>query len=101
VPQRLRRWQWVDFYSDRGYQKLLAACAHRAHQLGLELQSKAKRGTAKSGHKTVQMPSLKVVSERKRSHNIRLGDPVVVSRGPLEGVEGTVHLFKPPLVSSC
>jgi formylglycine-generating enzyme required for sulfatase activity len=35
VPQRLRRWHWVDFFDDKGYQRLLGALRARAESLGL------------------------------------------------------------------
>jgi formylglycine-generating enzyme required for sulfatase activity len=35
VPERLRRWQWVDFYQEKGYERLLRALRARAESLGL------------------------------------------------------------------
>ena len=35
VPQRLRRWQWVDFFQEQGYERLLRALRARAESLGL------------------------------------------------------------------
>jgi formylglycine-generating enzyme required for sulfatase activity len=35
VPQRLRRWQWVDFFQEQGYERLLRALRVRAESLGL------------------------------------------------------------------
>jgi formylglycine-generating enzyme required for sulfatase activity len=35
VPQRLRRWQWVDFFQEEGYERLLRALWARAKALGL------------------------------------------------------------------
>lgn len=34
VPDRLRRWHWVDLFGDRGYEKLLRALQERANRLG-------------------------------------------------------------------
>jgi hypothetical protein len=36
VPQRLRRWQWVDFFDEKGYERLLYALQARAKLLGLQ-----------------------------------------------------------------
>jgi hypothetical protein len=38
VPNRLRRWQWVDLFAEWGYDKLLSALCVRADSLGLQLQ---------------------------------------------------------------
>jgi formylglycine-generating enzyme required for sulfatase activity len=35
VPERLRRWQWVDFFQEKGYERLLRALRARAESLGL------------------------------------------------------------------
>jgi TIR domain-containing protein/type VII secretion system (Wss) protein YukD len=35
VPERLRQWQWVNFYEEQGLEKLLKALNTRARQLGL------------------------------------------------------------------
>lgn len=37
VPYRLRNWQWVNLYDERGYERLLKALKLRAESLGLEL----------------------------------------------------------------
>ena len=37
VPERLRRWQWVDFYQKTGYERLIRALRTRAGDLGLAL----------------------------------------------------------------
>jgi formylglycine-generating enzyme required for sulfatase activity len=39
VPDRLGRWQWVDFFHPKGYERLLKALRHRAESLGLGAQS--------------------------------------------------------------
>jgi len=39
VPQRLRRWQWVDFFHGKGYDRLLRALRARARDLGLPTHS--------------------------------------------------------------
>jgi formylglycine-generating enzyme required for sulfatase activity len=36
VPQRLRRWQWVDFFEEKGYERLMRALRARAKSLGLK-----------------------------------------------------------------
>jgi len=36
VPQRLRQWQWVEFFDERGYEQLVRALQARAKSLGLE-----------------------------------------------------------------
>jgi len=35
APERLQRWHWVDFFQDRGYERLLRALRTRAESLGL------------------------------------------------------------------
>jgi len=35
APERLRRWQWVDFFQEKGYERLLRALRVRAESLGL------------------------------------------------------------------
>jgi ATP-dependent Clp protease ATP-binding subunit ClpC len=35
VPSRLRRWQWLNFFEPRGFEKLMKALAKRARELGL------------------------------------------------------------------
>jgi len=35
VPERLRRWQWVDLFQEKGYERLLRALRARAESLGL------------------------------------------------------------------
>lgn len=37
VPNRLKKWQYVDLYSKRGYEKLMKAIAIRAEKLGRDL----------------------------------------------------------------
>ncbi len=41
VPERLKRWHWVNYFSDidKGYQRLLGALKVRANELGLSLTS--------------------------------------------------------------
>jgi len=36
VPERLRRWQWVDLFRETGYERLLRALRARAESLGLD-----------------------------------------------------------------
>jgi len=35
VPQRLRQWQWVDFFDEKGYNRLLRSLRARAESLGM------------------------------------------------------------------
>lgn len=35
IPDRLRRWQWVNLYQDGGYETLIRSLQTRAHDLGL------------------------------------------------------------------
>jgi formylglycine-generating enzyme required for sulfatase activity len=37
VPHRLRRWQWVDLFHEKGYERLLRALRARAESLGLPI----------------------------------------------------------------
>ena len=39
VPERLRRWQWVDFFEESGYEKLIKAFGLHAAALGTSAQS--------------------------------------------------------------
>jgi hypothetical protein len=32
VPERLRRWHWVDYYDERGYERLLRSLQYTAEQ---------------------------------------------------------------------
>jgi hypothetical protein len=38
VPERLRKWHWVNLFEDRGYEKLMRALRHRARELGIIIQ---------------------------------------------------------------
>ena len=89
VPERLRRWQWVDFYADGGYEKLIASCAYRAIQLGLDLQEKgAARGSRRRAN--VRMPSALAPSKGPAIYPLSNGECVKVISGPLAGLEGLV-----------
>jgi hypothetical protein len=33
VPERVRRWQWVDYFAENGYERLMAALRRRAQDL--------------------------------------------------------------------
>lgn len=37
VPERIRRWQWVSFFEERGYERLLKALIVKASQIGLKV----------------------------------------------------------------
>ena len=37
VPQRLSRWQWVNFFEGQGYKRLLMALEVKAAQVGLRV----------------------------------------------------------------
>ena len=55
VPERLRRWQWVDLYEENGYQRLILALNTQAQRLGLlpfsDVESRSTRtGLTPSGH---------------------------------------------------
>lgn len=39
VPERLRKWQWVDFFEEKGYERLLKALHYRANSLGIPFVS--------------------------------------------------------------
>jgi hypothetical protein len=36
IPERLRRWQWVNYFEDDGYELLMRSLRYRAKQLGFE-----------------------------------------------------------------
>jgi formylglycine-generating enzyme required for sulfatase activity len=42
VPDRLRKWQWVNLFDERGYERLLRALRARADELGVTLTPQAK-----------------------------------------------------------
>jgi|GEM_PF-3349537 len=37
VPERLRRWQWVDYFEPQGFDRLMRALRNRAEEIGAEL----------------------------------------------------------------
>ena len=39
VPERLRQWQWVNFFEEGGFTKLVSALARRGQELGRPLPS--------------------------------------------------------------
>jgi hypothetical protein len=41
VPDRLRRWHWVDLFEDGGFQRLLSALHSRASQIGIAISQVA------------------------------------------------------------
>jgi hypothetical protein len=92
VPHRLKRWQWVDFFSNGGYAKLIASCTHRAEQLGLALR--------KSSPGQVNQPAGQVFlvphhgSRESSIFRVESGDRVRFVEGPLAGAEGIVKTLK-------
>lgn len=42
VPERLNRWQWVNLFEERGYQRLLKALARRAQSLEISINVSSK-----------------------------------------------------------
>jgi tetratricopeptide (TPR) repeat protein len=42
VPQQLRRWQWVNLFEPKGYERLLSSLSHRANALGISLSDSKK-----------------------------------------------------------
>lgn len=49
VPERLRRWQWVDLFEEHGYQRLTLALNTQAQRLGLSPFSDVGRGATRTG----------------------------------------------------
>jgi hypothetical protein len=89
VPERLRRWQWVDFYSDGGYEKLIASCTYRARQLGLKLQRRTVE--PRPGRRaSVQMPKPLVRPGSAAVYPLTAGEAVRIVSGPLAGLEAAV-----------
>ena len=41
VPERLRRWQWVNLFEDSGYEKLIRALRVRAESLGITMRPRS------------------------------------------------------------
>src|SRR6185503_10880052 len=39
IPDRLRRWQWVNLFEEYGYEKLMRALHVRANELGAAIKS--------------------------------------------------------------
>ncbi|HYX71727.1 MAG TPA: TIR domain-containing protein [Nitrososphaera sp.] len=39
IPERLRRWHWVDYFQEKGYEQLMKALRFRAEQLGRKIPS--------------------------------------------------------------
>jgi hypothetical protein len=39
IPDRLKKWQWVEFFNPKGYQKLLSALHSRAVDVGIQFPS--------------------------------------------------------------
>ena len=56
IPERLRRWQWVNFFEERGYERLMRALQARAEMIGVTI-TPSKKGrpcsTLSSGSKGV------------------------------------------------
>lgn len=42
VPERLRRWQWLNFFERNGYEQLVRALQHRASTIGIALKRNTK-----------------------------------------------------------
>jgi len=61
VPERLRRWQWVDLFREIGYERLLRALRARAESLGLGMHPSGPAGdrwrNPKDGKEMVRVPA--------------------------------------------
>lgn len=62
VPARLKRWQWVNLFEDRGYERLLRALRHRAagyNEPLSRLRKETNKDSPKVSHKVQPAPSNK------------------------------------------
>jgi hypothetical protein len=95
VPARLKHLQYVNFFDDGGYERLLAACRLRAKQLGLRLQVKRR---ASAGSKNETMIVIPPAQARRAIDpylwNVNLGERVRIVQGSLAGLEGILIRMK-------
>ena len=57
VPKRLRRWQWVNLFQEKGYERLLRALRERAeHPQSIPLREQSQAATTRQ--KRVELPTL-------------------------------------------
>jgi hypothetical protein len=74
IPTRLRRWQWVNFFEEKGYDKLMRALDARAASLGLSLPS---------APAAERLPTLEELRTRPHHYEQRIQDDMVwVPAGP-------------------
>jgi formylglycine-generating enzyme required for sulfatase activity len=74
IPTRLRRWQWVNFFEEKGYDKLTRALRARAASLGLSLPS---------APVAERLPTLEELKTRPHHYEQRIQEDMVwVPPGP-------------------
>jgi formylglycine-generating enzyme required for sulfatase activity len=74
IPTRLRRWQWVNFFEEKGYDKLMRALRARACSLGLTVPEAPQPG---------RPPSAQELRTRPHHYEQRVQDDMVwVPPGP-------------------
>jgi len=54
VPERLKKWHWVDLFDEKGYQKLIRALRRRGAQLSLPDESGSTTGPSAYGEESVK-----------------------------------------------
>lgn len=59
VPDRLRRWQWIDLYEPNGYSRLMKAIYRRARELGIPIQSN--EGVSFMGLSNIGLPGAELI----------------------------------------
>lgn len=73
VPERLRRWHWVNYFEERGYERLIKALRRRAESLdnpefsAAKVLTKEPRGSTASAKPEKTLPSLVPVIESYRT----------------------------------
>jgi len=77
VPDRLRRWQWVNLFEQRGYEKLMCALWARASALGIEV------------------PNQPIVKPNAEERSIRLIVQSVAFTTDFNGVAVVAHIENP------
>jgi hypothetical protein len=94
VPDRLRKWHWVDFFDQGGYEKLIASCMHRAQQLGLRLQKKSKNVPGSTGAlfnlRKFEPSDFSSYPYTKPMYSLATGEHIRIVSGPLAGLTGVV-----------
>jgi hypothetical protein len=76
IPERLRRWQWVDLFEEEGYERLLRALRVRAETLGVTLAPSAESRSPSP------VPVAAPPAETIPDENAKGVEPPLLDRGP-------------------